>query len=93
MQRGITYVNPVGKRIFGADRGEKLIGRDIIDLIDPEWQAIFQQRFAQATLGAQMNIDKIGIVKQDGSHVNVDLYLAPVFWNKGSAIQIVVKKT
>jgi PAS domain S-box-containing protein len=89
----IVYVNPVGIRIFGADRGDNLIGRDIIDLIDPEWQEIFRQRFAQATLGAQMNIDKIGIVRQDGSHVNVGLYLAPVFWNKGSAIQIVVKKT
>jgi hypothetical protein len=60
-------------------------------LTDPEWHAIFQQRFAQATLGAQMNIDKIRIVRQDGNHVTVGLYLAPVSWNKGSAIQIVMK--
>lgn len=93
MQGGIVYVNPVGIRFFGADRGENLIGRDIIDLIDPEWQEIFRQRFAQATFGAQMNIEKIGIVRQDGSHVSVGLYLAPVLWNKGSGIQIVMKKT
>jgi PAS domain S-box-containing protein len=93
LREGIVYVNPVGIRIFGADSGENLIGRDIIDLIDPKWQEIFRQRFAQATLGAQMNIDKIGIVRQDGSHMSVGLDLAPVYWNKGSAIQIVIKKT
>lgn len=90
-QGGIAYVNPVGIRFFGADRGANLIGRDIIDLIDPEWQAIFQQRFAQATFGAQMNIDKVRILRQNGSHVTVGMYLAPVFWNKGSAIQILMK--
>jgi PAS domain S-box-containing protein len=93
MHGGIAYVNPAGIRFFGADRGENLIGRDIIDLIDPEWQEIFRQRFAQATLGAQMNIDTVRIIRQNGSRVTVGMYLAPVFWNKASAIQIVIKNT
>ena len=93
LQGEIAYVNPVGIRFFGADRGENLIGRNIIELIDPEWQEIFRQRFAQATIGAQMNIDKIGIIRQDASRVSMGLDLAPVVWNKGSAIQIVMKKT
>ena len=93
LQGEIAYVNPVGIRSLGADRGETLIGRNIIELIDPEWQEIFRQRFAQATIGAQMNIDKIGIVRQDASRVSMGLDLAPVVWNKVSAIQIVMKKT
>jgi PAS domain S-box-containing protein len=78
-QGGIAYVNPVGIRFFGADRRENLIGRDIIDLIDPEWHAIFQQRFAQATLGAQMNIDKVQLIRNDGSTVTVGMSLGAVF--------------
>jgi len=93
IQGGIAYVNPIGIRIFGADRLENLIGHDILDLIDPEFQAIFRQRFTQATFGAQMNIDKVQIIKQDGSQVTVGMYLAPVVWNKVSAIQIVIRNT
>ena len=93
LQGKIAYVNPVGIRSLGADRGETLIGRNIIELIDPEWQEIFRQRFAQATIGAQMNIDNIGIVRQDASRVSMGLDLAPVVWNRVSAIQIVMKKT
>jgi PAS domain S-box-containing protein len=89
----IAYINPVGIRFFGADSKEKLIGRDIIELIDSGSQAIVQQRFAQATVGAQMNIDKVQIIRQDGSHATVGMYLAPMFWNNGSAIQIVMRNT
>jgi PAS domain S-box-containing protein len=93
LQGKIAYVNPVGIRSLGADRRETLIGSNIIELIDPEWQEIFRQRFAQASIGAQMNIDKIGIVRKDASRVSMGLDLAPVVWNRVSAIQIVMKKT
>jgi PAS domain S-box-containing protein len=89
----IAYVNPVGIRFFGADSKEKLIGRDIIEFIEPKWQEIFRQRFAQATFGAQMNIDNIQLIRQDGSQVTVGLYLAPVFWNNLKAIQIMIRNT
>jgi PAS domain S-box-containing protein len=91
IQGGIAFLNPVGIRFFGADRIETLIGRDILDLIDHESQAIFRQRFAQATFGAQMSIDKVQIIKQDGSRATVGMYLAPVVWNNASAIQIVMR--
>jgi PAS domain S-box-containing protein len=89
----IAYVNPVGIRFFGAGRMENLIGRDIIELVDPVWQSIFKQRFAQATLGAQMNIDNVHLLRLDGSYMTVGIYLAPVFWNKERSIQIVMRNT
>ena len=89
----IAYVNPVGIRIFGADSKEKLIGRDIIEFIEPKGHEIFRQRFAQATFGAQMNIDNLQLIRQDGSQVTVGMYLAPVFWNNLKAIQIVIRNT
>ena len=89
----IAYVNPVGIRFFGADPKENLIGRDIIDVIDPEGHAIFRQRSAQALLGAHVNIDKVKIIRQDGSDVTVGMYIAPMFWNGEKAIQIVIRNT
>ena len=89
----IVYVNPVGIRIFGADSKEKLIGRDIIEFIEPNGHELFRQRFAQATVGAQMNIDALHLIRQDGSQETVGMYLAPVFWNNMKAIQIVIRNT
>jgi PAS domain S-box-containing protein len=89
----IAYVNPVGIRIFGADSKEKLIGRDIIEFIEPKGHEIFRQRFAQATFGAQMNLDTLQLIRQDGSQVTVGMYLAPVFWNNLKAVQIVIRNT
>ena len=62
-------------------------------MIDPEWKTIFHERVVQATIGAQMNISNVGLTRQDGSHIAVEMSLAPVFWDKGSAIQIVIKNT
>ncbi|MEN6442440.1 MAG: PAS domain S-box protein [Methanoregula sp.] len=89
----IAYVNPAGTRLLGADLGEDLTGRDIISMIDPEFQALFRQRVAQAALGARMNIDNVRILRQDKREVTVDIYLGAVFWGNGAAVQIVMRNS
>jgi PAS domain S-box-containing protein len=89
----IAYMNPVGIRFFGVNNGENLIGKDMNELIEQGSKVLFQQRFAQATIGAQMNIDNVRIIRQDGSHVTVGMYLAPVIWNNEKATQIVIRNT
>jgi hypothetical protein len=63
----------------------------MIDLIDPGSQAIFRERVAQAELGARMNIDNIQLIREDGSKVAVELSLSPVIWDKGTAVQVVIR--
>lgn len=89
----IAYVNPAGTRLLGADLGESLTGRDIISMIDPEFQALFRQRVAQAALGARMNIDNVRLLRQDKREVTVDIYLGSVFWGNGTAVQIVIRNS
>ena len=84
-------MNPAGIRLLGADCRENLIGRDIIDMIDPGWQAIFRERVVQAALGAQMNIDKVQLIRNDGSTVTVGMSLGAVFWDKETAVLIVMR--
>jgi PAS domain S-box-containing protein len=91
-QKGwIKYVNPVGMRFLGADRRENLIGRDFIDMIDPEQKALVRQRLDQAALGARMIIDKVRLIGQNKNQMTVGMSLASMFWNKGTAVQIVMR--
>jgi len=92
-QGEITYVNPGGVRLFGTDSKEQLISRNIIEFIEPERQEIFRQRLAQAAIGAQMDIDNIHFIRQDGSNVTLGMHLAPVIWNNVKMIQIVMRRT
>ena len=78
-------------RVLGADRRENLIGRDIIDMIDPEQKALVRERVAQAALGARMVIDKVRLIGQDRNQMTAGISLASVFWNKGKAVQIVMR--
>ena len=89
---GIAYVNPAGMRFLGADRRENLIGHDIIDMIDPEQKVLVRERVAQAALGARMVMDKVRLIGQDGTQMTVGVSLASVFWNKGKAVQLVMRK-
>jgi PAS domain S-box-containing protein len=90
-QDGIAYINPAGSRLIGAGPGENLMGRDIVSMIDPGFQALFRQRVDQAALGARMNLDNVRLVRKDGSEVSVDMFLGTVFWDNGTAVQIVMR--
>ncbi|HJX55914.1 MAG TPA: PAS domain-containing protein [Methanoregula sp.] len=90
-QGGIEYVNPAGMRLLGADRKEDLAGLDFTDMIDPEQKALVRERVAQAALGARMVIDKVRLIGQDRNQKTIGISLASVFWNKGKAVQIVMR--
>lgn len=88
---GIAYINPAGIRLLGIDRGENLAGPDLFSMVDPEFQELLRQRIAQAELGARLNLDKVRLIRQDGSGVAVDMVFGPAFWDKGAAVQIVIR--
>ena len=90
-QGEIEYVNPAGMRLLGADRREDLAGIDFTDMIDPEQKALVRERVAQAALGARMVIDKVRLIGPDRNQKTVGISLASVFWNKGKAVQIVMR--
>jgi PAS domain S-box-containing protein len=88
---GIAYINPAGIRLLGTDRGENLAGLDLFSMVDPGFQELFRQRIAQAELGARLNLDKVRLIRQDGSGLTVDMVFGPAFWDKGAAVQIVIR--
>lgn len=89
----IVYVNPAAARFLGAELKGDLIGRNIIDMVEPGFRAIFRERVAQASLGAQMNIDSMGLIRHDGNVSSVAVSLGALYWDAGTAVQIVVRNT
>jgi PAS domain S-box-containing protein len=90
---GILFVNPAGTRLIGADTWENLTGRDITGMIDQEFQDLFRQRISQAALGAQIDLDHVPLIRKDGTTVTVDMILGKVFWDKETAVQIVMRNS
>jgi len=87
----IVYINPFGMRLFGTDRPDALIGRALIDRIDPVSREEFQKRAAQAAIGAQIDIDNVRIVKENGSAATIGLSLSAVSWDKETAVQMIMR--
>ena len=90
---GIVFVNPASIRLLGDIHGENLTGSDITQFVDPGFQELFRQRISQAALGARMNLDKVRLIRKDGTEVIVDMILGKVFWDKETAVQIVMRNS
>ena len=90
-QGAIAYVNPAGGRMLGAGHDVTLSGYDLTSMADPGFREQFRERLAQAGLGARMNLDKVRLIRQDGSEVIVDMVLGTVFWDNATAVQIVMR--
>ncbi|MBE2226121.1 MAG: PAS domain S-box protein [Ignavibacteria bacterium] len=88
----ITYINPEGQRIFGVTSEKELIGKNIFDLIHPDFKDIVTKRLT--------NYIEKGIVapeveetylKIDGSAVDVMVSAIPYSVNGRSGAQVFFK--
>jgi PAS domain S-box-containing protein len=89
----IAFINPAGARLLGAGSGEDLAGRTIADMIDPAFRTEFQERVAQAGLGARIDLENVRIIRQNHSPVTVGMSLGAMVWDKETAVQIVIRNS
>ena len=87
----IVYVNPAGARMLGFLRKEELLGTEIIRKIDTESWTLFEERLAQAAIGAEAAIDTIQLIRPDGSSITAGALLKSIVWDHQDAVQIVLK--
>jgi PAS domain S-box-containing protein len=86
----ILCVNPAGLHLFFADSARELVGKNILDLVEPEDREIVGERIRQAGLGAQMTIDRVRMHRLDGSDFLAELSLGKVPWDGSPAVQIIL---
>jgi PAS domain S-box-containing protein len=89
----IVFINPAGIRLLGGEPGEILTGRDITGMIDTGSRELFRQRIAQAAHGARMDLDNVRLIRKDGSNVTVGMSLGTISWDKGTAVQLVMRNS
>jgi PAS domain S-box-containing protein len=87
----IAYINPAGRRLLGTSKEENVEGQDITAMIEPATRALVRERLGQAAQGARSTMNNIRLDRSDGSAVTVDMILGTVFWDNGTAVQIVMR--
>ncbi len=86
----ILCVNPSGLNLFFADNARELIGKDILEFVDPGDRGVVSDRIGQAVLGAQTTIDRVRMHRLDGSDFLAELSLGKVPWDGRPAVQIIL---
>ena len=87
----IRYANRAFLHLFDADPAGTPIGRDIIDLIQPERREIVRERIRQASLGAQGEVSDVHLIRPDGRDVRLDMVLREVCWDGSLGVLILAR--
>ncbi len=90
--RQIVYVNNAALRLFGAKSLNDLLGRSPFDLIHPDERAEIEMRHQQALDSGVANEPSIQRrVRLDGSLIYVETVGAPLAWEGGTAVQVIMR--
>jgi len=84
----ISYTNPAGLRLFGTDVRERIVGREVLELVDPADRDLVRERTGQVMLGARMLLERIGIIRPDGTVFQAQASAGRILWDGEPAIQI-----
>ena len=88
----IVYANNAAARLLGAASPEDLLGRSPFDFVDPERKAEVEQRYERALASGQPNPPSIQRrVRLDGSFVYAETVAAPLAWDDGTAVQVIMR--
>ncbi len=88
----VTYINPAGMRLFGAERAEQLIGHDPIERFQPDCRPTVQNHL-RALLNEQKNdgLIEAQVTRLDGSSVEVEISAATFIDQGVTAIQLILR--
>ncbi len=87
----LAYANPSALRLLGATEAGQVVGRTTLDFVAPEHQGRVRERIARALAGGTNQLVEMGLVRLDGSRVEVETASAPVPWGGGTAIQVLAR--
>jgi PAS domain S-box-containing protein len=86
-----VYANPAAVRLLGAASPEQIIGRNVLDLVDPADHPAIIARIESVYAGIASPVRETRFRRLDGSFVDIDVTGAPVEFAGKPAAQIVVR--
>lgn len=88
----LVYLNSPGVELLGATSAAELAGKPILDFIHPDYQALVQDRMAQAGQGEEgVPLIEEKFLRLDGSSVDVEVAAVPVMYQGKPAVQAVIR--
>jgi PAS domain S-box-containing protein len=88
LDRKITYINPEGYSILGASTHKEIIGKDIFELIHPEYKEIVLNRLEKVQEGISASELEEKFTKSDGTVVEVMVSAIPYFHEGKKGAQV-----
>jgi len=85
-----VFANPAAARIFGALAPNELMGRDVLELVHPDYHELVAQRIGQALAGGISPPREINLVRLDGSHIEVEITGSRVEFGGSLGVQLVM---
>jgi len=67
----ITFANPAALALFGAERGEQIVGRSVFDLFHPDDHGEMRERMEALRRGDEIPVTERRIVRLDGGLADV----------------------
>ena len=87
----ITYINPAGLALFGAERPEQLLGTPVMERVHPDYHDVVRSRLAALERGDAVPPLEEKLLRLDGSTVEVEVVAAPFRHQGEPAVQVVAR--
>src|SRR5258705_6252177 len=87
-----VYVNPAAERLWGASGSEELIGRNILDVVHPDFRDIVKRRVRDIEeLGSSTALHEQKHIKLNGEVIDVEVAGIPFLFRGQPAVQAVMR--
>ncbi len=85
------FANPAAARLFGAYTPREIVGKDMFELIHPDYRELIERRAGEASTGAVASPVEIEALRVDGSPVMVEASAAMMEFDGRPATQVVFR--
>jgi PAS domain S-box-containing protein len=87
----IVFANPATLVLFGAERPEQVLGRDVLEIMHPDSHAIIQERIRHATAGEKTPLMEQKLIRLDGVVVEVEAMGIASIHDGKPAVQVILR--
>jgi PAS domain S-box-containing protein len=88
----IVYINAAGAKLFGAEDRDRLLGKQVLDLIHPDYLEIVQDRIRQLQEeNTEVPLIEEKYLRLDGTPVDVEVAATPFIYQNKPAVQVIAR--
>lgn len=87
-----VYINPSGVMLFAAADAQQIIGRNVLDLIHPEYREQSRERMQKSYRERIADsLQEVKMLRLDGGEFEVETISAPIIYASKRAVQMVIR--